>query len=186
MYNKTSWAMPALIVVAGLVVVGWLFFKPLPDLAAGQVTVAEPAQEMRETPKENVVIPTVQVYQGGAKVKKKLTLPSSVVDDDKQKVIASSRIPGGERAKTVTTVIDTESGKSQTYVRVEPLPWLAYESRGEVGLYYGIKNGQPTTRLQVRQDLVQVKALHAGVIGSVDIANGKPDYFVGVGVAYRW
>ncbi len=128
----------------------------------------------------------VAVYQGGAPLKRKLTLPQAVVDNDKESVLTSSKIPSGERAHTVTTVINTDTGASETYVRTDPLPWVAYESRGEVGMYYGYKGAQQAIRLQARQDFIQVKALHIGVIGSVDVSAGKPDFFAGVGVSYRW
>lgn len=52
-------------------------------------------------------------------------------------MIASSKLPAGERAKTVTTVINTETGHSETYTRTDSLPWVAVESRGEIGMYYG-------------------------------------------------
>lgn len=48
-----------------------------------------------------------------------------------------------------------------------------------------MKNGQQAIWLQAWQDLLQVKALHLGAVGSVDIAGGKTDYFVGVGIVYR-
>jgi len=175
----------ALIVAIGLFVIGWLILKPAPE-QAGQVVVATPAKEVQAEPKEEVTIPKVTVYQGGAKLKNKLALPPAVTKNDKEKVLASSKVPAGEHSHTVTTVINTETGQSETYVRTDPLPWLAVESRGEIGVYAGIKNGQQAIRLQARQDFVQVKALHAGVIGSVDIVGSKPDYFVGVGVTYKW
>lgn len=184
---SSPWLLPALIVAAAVAVIGWLYFKPAPE-KAGQVVVATESKEVAPVAKESVPVKAgkVTVYQGGAAVKKKLTLPQPVVDDKNAAVLASSKIPAGERPHTVTTVLNTETGASETYVRTDPLPWLAYENRGEIGLYYGIKNGQQAVRLQATQDLVQVKALHLGVIGSMDMANGKPDLFVGVGVAYRW
>lgn len=167
--------------------IGWLYFKSAPE-KAGQVVIATPAAEVKAVPVVDVAIASgkVAVYQGGAPLKKKLTLPKAVVDNNKESVLASSKIPSGERAHTVTTVINTETGASETYVRTDPLPWIAYENRGEFGMYYGVKNNTQAIRLQARQDILQVKALHVGVIGSVDMTQGRPDYFVGVGVAYKW
>jgi hypothetical protein len=190
-FNKpaSSWALPGAIVLAGLIATGgWLYHvrNALPD-KAGQVVVATPAAEVAGTPKQTVQVKAgVDVYKNTPGLKKKLTLPSAVIEDEKQSVLASSKVPAGEHAHTVTTVINTDTGKSETYVRTDPLPWVAYENRGEVGLYYGLKGGQQAVRLQARQDFVQVKALHLGVVGSVDMVSGKPDYFLGVGAAYRW
>lgn len=166
----------------------WFYFKPTPE-KAGQVIVATPAKEVKRVPvvDTKIVSGTVAVYKGGAKLKKKLTLPKAIVDDAKKEVLASSKIPTGEHSHTVTTVIDTDTGRSTTYVRADPLPWIALESRGEVGMYAGMKDGQQAVRVQVRQDFVQVKALHAGMVGSVDMVTGlKASYFVGIGVSYKW
>lgn len=180
-----KWA--ALIVLAAAAVIGWLHFKPAPE-KAGQVVVATEAKEVKPVPKVEAPIKSgkVKVYAGGQNLKKKLTLPAAVVDDPAESVLSSSKVPTGERSHTVTTVLNTDTGKSETYVRTDPLPWLASENRGEIGLYYGMKNGQQAIRLQARQDFIQVKALHVGVIGSMDMMSGKPDLFVGVGVAYKW
>lgn len=183
-----DWARPALIVVAAVALLGWLYFKPAPE-KAGQVVVATEAKEVALAPKVDVPIASgkVKVYQGGAALKKALTLPQAVVEDSKEEVLASSKVPADEHSHTVTTVINTDTGKSETFVRTDPLPWLAYENRREVGLYYGTKNGQATVRLQAKQDFIQVKALHVGAIGSIDMAAGaKPDTFIGVGITYRW
>lgn len=150
---------------------------------AGQVVIATPSKEVAKQEVVNIPIKSVDVYKSGKTIKKKLNLPQPVVDDTKAEVLASSKIPSGERAHTVSTVINTDTGKSETYVRTDPLPWLAYENRGEIGLYYGIKSGERVTRLQARQDFIQAKTLHVGVVGSID---SDRQSFVGVGVAYRW
>jgi hypothetical protein len=172
-----------------IVAAGWLYWaahKPVEK--AGEVAIAKPAPEVASAPRIDKPLKSVKVYKGGSTIKDKLNLPPAVVADQKTEVIASSKIEAGERPRTVTTVINTETGASETYVRTDPRPWLAFERRGEIGAYYGIKAGEPTIRIQARQDFVQVKALHIGVIGSVDrtMATGHTDYFVGVGVSYRW
>jgi len=170
-----------------LALAGGVYLSSKAPEKAGEVVVATPAKEVTKVEKVELPVKKITVYKTTPTLKKKLSLPKPVIDNDAESILASSKIPAGERAKTVTTVINTETGFSETYVRTDPLPWLAFESRGEAGMYYGIKNGQPAARLQVRQDFIQVKALHVGVIGSVDIAaGGKPDYFVGVGVSYKW
>lgn len=185
--SAVIWTAYGAIVLMALLAFGWAYHMILakPEVA-GQVVLATAAREVTMAPKVEVPLQKITVYKSPPVLKKKLSLPQEVVDDDKASVLASSKIAAGEHGKTVTTVINTETGKSETYVRTDPLPWFAFESRGEVGLYYGIKNGQQAARVQARQDFIQVKALHFGVIGSVDLAAGRPDYFAGVGVAYRW
>jgi hypothetical protein len=172
-----------------LIGAGWLYWESrhVPDKVA-QVVIATPAKEVKNTPKKAVKPRQVEVYKGGATLKSKLNLPEYVIADQKVEIIASSKVPASEHSKTVTTTLNAETGASETYVRTDPLPWLAYESRGEIGAYYGLKHGEPTVRLQFRQDFVQVKALHAGVIASVDrsTTTGRTESFVGLGVSYRW
>lgn len=93
-----------------------------------------------------------------------------------------------DRPKTVITVIDEGTGESRTLVKTEPAPWLALETRGGVRLDYGYAiplagAPRPAIRLSVRQDVIRVKDLHAGVVASIDTAGQK---FVGVGVEWRW
>jgi len=188
MNNRLSVA-AVLFGLLALIVVGWLYWESrhIPEKVA-QVVIATPSKEVKNTPKKTVKPKQVEVYNGGVKLKAKLNLPAALIHDDQQSVIASSKIPAGEHSKTVTTVLNTESGKSETYVRTDPLPLIAYESRGEIGAYYGIKRGEPTIRIQARHDFVQVKALHIGVIGSIDrtVSTGKTDNFIGVGVSYKF
>jgi hypothetical protein len=165
--------------------VAWLIFAPTDPV--GQVVIATPAKEVRAIPRVDTVIKSgkVAVYKGGKPLKKKLNLPQPIVDDPKQEVLASSVIPAGEHPHTVTTTINTDTGASETYVRTDELPWLGYENRGEVGIFYGVKSGERVVRLQARQDFVQVKALHMGVIASIDSGLNRST-FIGIGVAFKW
>jgi len=84
-------------------------------------------------------------------------------------------------------VIDLDTGASQTYIRRDPLPWLAYSGKGAIGLYYGLKNGRQAVRVQAHQEIARIKRVSIAAIGSVDLEVGQPpDAFVGVGAAYRW
>lgn len=171
----------------------WHIFHKDPLPSAGLSVHATPAAEVADTPKVTAVVKApVKVYKGGSTLKKELKLPDVVTSDPAKEVIASSQVKADERPQTITTIINTETGESETFVRRDPLPWLAWDTSGEVGAYVGIKNGQQAVRLQVRQGIVQVKALHLGLIGSVDqamsgagVANGT-DYFIGAGVWAKW
>jgi hypothetical protein len=71
----------------------------------------------------------------------------------------------------------------QTFTRREPLPWLRAEQTGAVSLLYGYKNGRPIGRMMVREDLLQVKALHLTANAALD-SDGQ--IFVGGGVSWGW
>ena len=68
-------------------------------------------------------------------------------------------------------------------------PWLAIETRGEFGLVYGYKfkagelGSRPVARLQLKYDVLRVKALTIGAVASVD---SDRDAFVGIGLSYKW
>ena len=179
-------------VLAGVLVgvVGWViwkdYFKPVER--AGETVAATPAKEVANLPTVAAPIAGGAVQAYPKAVKRKLKLPKTVVEDESKVVVSSSKVAASERSHTVTTLVDTNTGKAEAYVRADPLPWLAYTTRGSAGTYYGFKRGEQTVRLQVQQDIVQMKALTFGVTASVDrsVATGLTDSFIGVGAAYRW
>jgi hypothetical protein len=157
----------------------------------GNTIVATPAKEVRAAPKVDVAVKKpVKVYQGGAALKDGLKLPRVAVEDPDVEVLASSKIDGrDDHPKTVTTVLNVETGESETYVRTDPLPWFAMSSRGGVGMYGGLKNGEPAVRLEARQELFSVKAVVFGLAATFDqpiSGPAGPDYFIGLGAEYRW
>lgn len=157
----------------------------------GQTVLSTPSKEVRGVPKIDVAVKTpVKVYAGGAGLKEGIKLPRAVVDNAAVEVLASSKIDGrDDHPKTVTTVLNTETGESETYVRTNPLPWVAMSSKGGAVLYTGIKNGEPAIRLQAQQEIFRVKALSFGGVASIDqpLNGGKsPDWFVGVGAELHW
>lgn len=150
---------------------------------------ATPAPEVKkvETIAKPIKSKTVKVYP--ATVKKKIKLPEVVLENPAMEVIASSQVKADDRPQTVTTLINTDTGESQTFVKRDPLPWLDFNKRGEAGMYMGIKNGEPTIRLEAKQNVFQVKALNFGVTASIDQPLGGAqgvDYFVGAGAWVRW
>ena len=172
-----------LLLAVGLVAVIALYFymKPAP-MPPGVHVEATPAPEVSKVPTERVEIaPPIQVYKPTAKAK--LNLPKPVQQDAAQHVIASSKTVNDERQHTITTVIDAKTGNTTTYDRVDPLPWIAVNTKSEVGLYYGYRGGEQVVRLQGKQELLQVKALHLGAIATAD-SDGET--FVGAGLWARW
>lgn len=162
-------------------VVLWFTLKPHPA-PVGTTVLAKPAQELRNKPKTELHPEKVQAY--APPVKKDLGLPADVQDDPNKYVLGSAKLPADTHPHTVTTVIDAKSGNAQIFYRRDPLPWLTAEQTGEIRLDYGFKNGfTKTARLSLRDDLVQIKAIHLGLNAAVD---GDRDWFVGVGIGYRW
>ena len=157
-----------------------LYLQP-DDAPAGVSVAAQPAPELKRAKTAPLKLDTIQAH--APHVKRDLQLPAAVQADAKQHVIASSRTANDERRHTVTTLVDAETGAVTSYDRVEPQPWLAVNTRSEVGVFYGIKSGDPVLRLHAKQDLLQVKALRIGIVGTLD---SDADYFVGIGAAARW
>ena len=162
-------------------VVAWWYFTP-ESAPIGKTVIATSAPELKKIQRQNIKPPKVQVY--GPSSKAKLNLPIGIQDDPSKYVLGSVKLPNDTHPHTITTVIDEKTGEVQTFERRDPLPWLAAEQRGELRIDAGIKNGLTrTARLSLREDLLQVKALHAGINASLD-ADGQ--YFVGVGVGWKW
>ena len=129
----------------------------------------------------------VKTFQG--KSKERLKLPAAVQADPNQQVIAASQVKSELRPQTISTVVNTETGKVETFVKQDEYPWLAIENRGELRLAYGYKLDGPAhdvrrvVRLQLGYDVVRVKALTAGVTSTLDTDRQA---FIGVGLTYRW
>lgn len=166
-----------------IAVLAWMRFQEpkagavnQPQQAAKSPAIAAEAPVPVAPPK------TISVYKPAAKAK--LNLPPDVSQNAGMAVLDSSNIPESDHSQTVTTVMDMNTGMAKSYVTTDPYPWIAGESNKEIRVAYGFRNGGATVgRLQFAYDLVQIKALHAGLLASYD-TNGQA--FMGVGLAYRW
>lgn len=150
-------------------------------------TVGRPAPDVANADVEFIALPApVKTYKPA--VKKKLALPDAVQADDRQHVLEAARVEASDAPTTVTAVIDEETGRTEIYVREEPLPWLDLTPRGEAGAFFGLKRGEPAVRVTARQQLLQVKMLRIGAIASVDapLNGGALDTFIGVGAWTTW
>jgi len=162
-----------------------------PVAPVGLHEIAAPAKQVAAIPKHQAVVKsgTVRVYESRAKIV--LKLPEAIKQDEAKQVLESIRVSSDDHDQTITTVLNTETGDTETLVRREPLPWIAWRNDGSAGLYTGIKNGTPTARLELKQSLFSVKEIRFGAVATVDqplgySARDSPDYFVGVGAEYRW
>ena len=182
-------AVVLLAIVALLALAAYVVYDTLSPRPVGSDSVVAPASPitLREPEVKVPIKKPVKVYKGQTKAR--LKLPASVQADEKQQVIAASQVKSDLRPQTVSTVINTDTGAVETYVKTDPYPWFAVETRGEARIAYGYKLNAathamaPVARLQVGYDVVRVKALTAGVLASLD-SDGAT--FVGVGVSYRW
>jgi len=186
--GQTKYYLSGSAVVTGAIVVaiayGIAWYNRAPEIPPGVTVEATTAPEVKKEEKVEVATAPVKVYKPA--VKRTLKLPESVVADNDQHVIASSKTANDERQHTITTVINQQTGESQTFDRVEPLPWVAVNTKSEIGIYYGMKAGEPAVRIEGRQELLQVKAAHLGAIANADMMRGHIDTFVGIGGWVRW
>ena len=171
----------SLVLAAGLGISLYFHFRPVP-MPPGIHMPASPAPELkREETVPVLVAEPVQVYRPA--VKKKLKLSKAIVDDAAQHVVASSKTANDERQHTITTTLDTTTGQFTSYDRVEPLPWGAVNTKTEIGLFYGLRGGEPIARLQGQQTLLQIKAVRLGATATLD-SDGET--FIGIGAWARW
>lgn len=161
----------------------YLHFKPV--TAPVGVHIEAPASPVvRGVGKEAVQSVPLRAYKPAAK--KKLDLPATIQADQDKHVVSSVKTPNDERKHTITTIVDSQTGEFTTYDRVEPLPWIGVTTKSEVGAYLGLKNGQPAIRVEGRQEVLQIKSVRIGAIGSVDVTQSGVDKFVGIGAWVRW
>ena len=102
-----------------------------------------------------------------------------------QRVLGATQVNPNERPTTVSAVLNTVSGETTFYQRLDPLPWFALETRRELGIAYGFKDdaGGAVARIFGKIDLVQIKMIRAGLLGNVD---SDGDWYAGAGVSLRW
>jgi hypothetical protein len=174
----------AAVILAASAVVAYFHFKPEPA-PAGVHIEAKVSPDVKGVEQHDLPVEHVRVY--APKAKAALHLPPAAADNPKVHVVAATKTPNDERAHTVTTTLDSETGKFTTYDRAEPLPWMAVSTKTEIGAYLGFKGTEPAMRIDAHQEFLQVKAVHVGIVGSVDISQSiGVDTFVGAGAWVRW
>ena len=143
--------------------------------------LAQPSKELDREKTETLTCKPVVVYRD--RVKKDLGLPETVVKDPDKKVTASTKVPASEYPNTVTSIFDTGTGATDLYVRRDKLPWIARNTRYELGIGYGYTKDGPVTRLDGTVDVLQLKALHMGLVGTVDSSGA---FYSGGRIWIRW
>lgn len=190
------WRIPAYLMlgaaVAAAIFSGWLNHYRSVGVENAPVAVwrvARPSGPVAGVPKVKTAVKGGAIKTYPASVKNNLRLPPVIRDDPAQQVVAATTAQPDDHPQTVTTTVNTDTGETETIIRREPLPWLAWSDRGGAAMYAGIKNGEPTIRMHLHQELFSVKAVHFGAVASVDQPINGPigaDYFIGIGGEYRW
>jgi len=179
----------AIILLVCVLTLHWIDGKLHRKVVQTNSVVATASPIVKDEPLAQVEVKKpVKVFKNSQKIKQKVKMPESVINDKNEQVISAISIPKDDLApKTVTTTLNIDTGITTTYIKDEPLPFLSLNLHGDVGIYGGIKNGTTAVRLQANQGIVDIKDIHIKATGSIDqLTNGKTDYFVGVGAAYNW
>ena len=165
-----------LLVAAGIC--AWMKYKPSPPSV-----LSPPAKELVKEETKRLDCRPVLVYRD--KVEKKLGLPDAVTKDPAKHVVAASPVPPSDHPHTMTAVYDSGTGGVDMFLRQDPLPWLAFNRRAALGVAYGARSEASgfVTRVYGRLDLLQIKRLHAGLLGDVDNAGG---WYGGGFAEVRW
>ena len=174
----TASTMTAIALVFCAACAAWWVMRPSPP---PPIALATPAPQVASIP--TLTIHPAQVTVLAPKAKARLNLPVAVRDDPGQHVVAASRVDADLRPHTITSVLDADTGQVTTYDQAEPLPWLGITRRGEIGLAYGFRQGQPMGRLYLHQGLLDLKALRISGIAHLD-QDGQ--WYTGISLAYRY
>ncbi len=174
-------------IVVGLVLAvvlfgGWKIYRAMQPSTL-VAAIAPPAASTVGDKRETKDCKTIEAYT--PKIKNKLKLPESVQKDDNISVIATADTPRDDRPYIASALLNRTTGIGEIAFTPQPYPWLALNRRAALGLAYGIKDDSDgfVTRIHGRLDLLQVKRLHAGLLGSVD---SDGDWYVGGSVEMRW
>jgi len=105
--------------------------------------------------------------------------------DEGENVIITGYTESSDYPHTMTAVYDSGTGGVDMFLRRDRLPWVAFNQKGSIGVSYGVKNSTTgsVSRLYGRFDLIQIKRLHAGILGDVDTDGDK---YGGAFAEYRW
>lgn len=142
---------------------------------------AQPAKEIRTVERVALQPQVIKVYP--PKAKTDFGLPQAAIGNINEHVATATKVPSAERPHTVVATLDAQTGEAQSYIREDPLPWLTRDPRGELGISYGLRDGLPMGRVSLRQNLIQIKAVHVGGLATLD-QDGR--WYMGAGAWWRW
>jgi len=170
------------LILASVALGSWLAHKdPEPS---GEWTKPKQDSRIADTGTETIKPQDCAVVVAKPGAKKKLDLPPEIQADPKKHVTTAVIIPSNERPQSVVSIFNESTGTTDMLTQRLAYPWLAIEQRGQLWLGYGLTpGGDRVGRILIREDLLQIKAMHLGMNASIDTDGA---WFAGVGVAYRW
>jgi len=142
---------------AFMVVAWWTYQHP------AKAVVAQAAAEIAGQKTRAVPCSQLNVYPDSAKKKLGIT-------DGPGKLTGASKVADDNHPHTVAAVTNPDTGDTQIYVRDDPLPWIAFNQRKELSVYWGGESGHSGAvwRTQARFDFMQIKALNISGIATLD------------------
>ena len=114
----------------------------------------------------------------------KLKLPEEVAKDENKQVISTGEVTSYEGKTNVVAVLDTKTGESKIIAKQQPLSFIDFENKKEIGLRYGpsVKNGMEAD-VYGRWDFLRIGGAHLGLYAE---ANSNSDAKAMISVGYRW
>ncbi len=173
---------PWLISVIACVIAVLSFMRTPEQTGRTEPHAAQKAPAIQGEGKVDATPKKVAVYKESAK--KKTKLPDRLKNDKAIAVLDSSRIEGSDHPQTVTTVINTDTGDTETLVSEDPLPWISVKSRNELKLTAGInQSGGYSGGLLFSHEFGSIKALNFGFDVALYTGGFKQ---AGASVSYRF
>lgn len=151
----------------------WWWHSHLPPSTAPGYHAAAPAKQLSGMTLHSIMCPPGGILAYGDAAKKNLGLPAPVLADKHVHVLNAGRLPASAHPLLVTTLFNDKTRATGLQWREEPLPWLAPEKRGYFRIGRGIKTDVGGVwRLGAGLNLVQIKAIHLGLDGTLDSDGG--------------
>lgn len=171
----------ALLLVAIYLLAVW--YRPVAPISTAVYAPAATAPAVAAVPTVAVPVQAVRVIPKAAA--KKLKLPTDVVADQRQQILAAVEVPPTQGGATAVTVIDTDTGAARTIVREKRRPLLALATATEVGARYGLASDGIGQRIDLyaRRDLLRIGAVHLAAYAEV---NTRPEIMGMLDVSVRW
>ena len=191
MTNKTEAPMTtlekALSVVCAVTVIAALYgwYRPVtPQVQTVKQFVQVPVEKI-VTKIKTVAVPvtTVVTYEKQVVVQK-LALPDWINTDTDMQVIAQGDVGPYLGTTSVVSLLNTKTGKASLIMKQKPLPVIAFENTGEVGVnYYPLSYKAGIISLIARYRFLRIMNLHVELNGEVDTADTAK---AGVGIVYQF
>lgn len=116
--------------------------------------------------------------------RKRTKLPPAIFDQPETYLMAVGALQSeDDRSYTISSVLDRRTGETTVHAVADPLPWFDFRTKGNAGVYYGIKDGNAVLRGVVNQEAFRIKRITAGAHATLD---SDGEYFIGIGAQYKW